>query len=75
MSNPLTTHVLDTASGRPAAGSRHSPREVGRGRLARVGEGTTNADGRLDAPLLSAADWGAGIYRIRFRDGRLLRRP
>ena len=69
VSNPLTTHVLDTASGRPAAGLVFRLEKSVAGEFVRVGEGTTNADGRLDAPLLGAADWGAGIYRIRFETG------
>ena len=69
MSNPLTTHVLDTASGRPASGLLIRLEKSITGQFERVGEGTTNADGRLDSPLLEASDWGAGIYRIRFETG------
>lgn len=69
MSSPLTTHVLDTASGRPAAGLLIRLEKSVTGQFEQLGEGTTNADGRLDAPLLDAADWGAGIYRIRFETG------
>ena len=69
VSNPLTTHVLDTASGRPASGLLIRLEKSITGQFERVGEGTTNADGRLDSPLLEASDWGAGIYRIRFETG------
>ena len=59
----ITTHVLDTARGRPAAGI---PIE-----LARDGEvltrTATNADGRTDEPLL--ADVAAGEYELTFRVG------
>ena len=69
VSNPLTTHVLDTASGRPASGLHIRLEKSIAGQFEPVGEGTTNADGRLDSPLLNASDWGAGIYRIRFETG------
>lgn len=69
MSNPLTTHVLNTASGRPAAGLLIRLEKSRAGRFEVVGEGTTNADGRLDSPLIDPSDWGAGIYRIRFETG------
>ena len=69
MSSPLTTHVLDTASGSPASGLLIRLEKSVNGEFEGLGEGTTNADGRLDAPLLDAGDWGAGIYRIRFETG------
>lgn len=69
MSNPLTTHVLDTASGRPAAGLAISLEQMVTGRFEAVSRGVTNSDGRLSAPLIDPADWGAGVYRIRFETG------
>jgi 5-hydroxyisourate hydrolase len=66
----LSTHVLDTATGRPAAG-------VGI-ELARLSEGgaravlrtaETNADGRTDAPLLAAGQLEAGAYELVFAVG------
>lgn len=62
----LTTHVLDTASGRPAAGMRIelSILEAGRWRVLRTA--TTNADGRTDAPLAEGAAFVAGQYRLVF---------
>ena len=59
----LTTHVLDVARGRPAAGVAIT--------LLRGGEvvatAVTNADGRTDAPLLDALE--AGEYELRFAVG------
>jgi 5-hydroxyisourate hydrolase len=60
----LTTHVLDTATGRPAAGMKIElwslePREL----LQTV---TTNADGRSDEPLLSPNESGAGKFELVF---------
>lgn len=61
----LSTHVLDTASGRPAVGVRI---KLYRGTHF-VREATTNADGRTDAPLLSGEEVVAGEYRIEFDVG------
>ena len=67
----LTTHVLDTASGKPAAGLKIE--------LFRLGETTpiktihTNADGRADGPILEGADFAAGQYELRFHAGAYLR--
>jgi 5-hydroxyisourate hydrolase len=65
----LTTHVLDTANGRPAAGVRL--------RLVRDGavmaSATTNADGRCDAPLLSGEALAVGAYRLEFDVGDYFR--
>jgi 5-hydroxyisourate hydrolase len=64
----LTTHVLDTAAGRPAAGVavelwRMEPASV----LGRPP--ATHADGRTDAPLLDAASFAPGRYELRFAVG------
>ena len=63
----LTTHVLDTANGCPAAGM-----QVTLFRLAEGGAATPlksfslNADGRADAPLLSGDAYRPGRYRLVF---------
>ena len=69
MSGRLTTHVLDTARGCPAAGIPielarldGDAREV----LRRV---TTNTDGRTDEPLLDAGALRVGEYELTFRVG------
>lgn len=62
----LTTHVLDTAGGRPAAGVHIEVFRLegdGRELLASL---ETNADGRCDAPLLQGPDFGAGTYELLF---------
>jgi 5-hydroxyisourate hydrolase len=69
----LTTHVLDTAQGKPAAGltlSLYKWDEEGR-RLVR--QAITNADGRCDAPLLEGASFAPGEYEIVFHAGDYLR--
>jgi len=60
MTNTLSTHVLDTMHGRPAAGLRLVLSGPG-GDIAR---GTTDADGRC--PGLAPAGLDAGAYAIRF---------
>ena len=69
----LTTHVLDTASGRPAAGVRiELYRTDGEPRLVRTT--ATNADGRCDSPLLAGADLVSGTYELRFHVADYFRR-
>jgi hydroxyisourate hydrolase len=73
MSGRLTTHVLDIAKGRPAAGLRvqlFARDEEGAGMLLR--DVRTNADGRLDEPLLEETDMREGIYEILFWAGEYL---
>ena len=63
----LSTHVLDTAHGRPAAGMRVELfRLDDDGTARRMTSVTTNADGRTDAPLAEAAALDAGRYRLVF---------
>ena len=68
----LTTHVLDTMHGRPAAGLRIElwRREDPPQRLKTV---ETNADGRVDAPLLDGGEMTAGVYELVFHVGAYLR--
>ena len=66
----LTTHVLDTAAGRPAAGVKVELwRMDAPGGPALVTERLTNADGRTDAPLLAAEGFAPGRYELRFHVG------
>lgn len=60
----LTTHVLDTSSGRPANGLRIELFELSSG--TRIRTETTNSDGRIDNPLLHGDAMKAGIYELRF---------
>jgi 5-hydroxyisourate hydrolase len=69
----LTTHVLDTASGKPAAGVKVELFRVGSD-SAPISVATTNADGRVDRPLLEGADFTPGMYELRFHAGDYLRK-
>lgn len=68
----LTTHVLDTASGAPAA---DLVIELWRldGSETMIASVTTNADGRVDAPLLADGSFKTGTYELRFHAGDYLR--
>ena len=69
----LTTHVLDTAAGRPAAGLGITLfRRDGKART-EVLHVETNADGRVDSPLLEGAAFTAGRYELVFHAGAYLR--
>lgn len=59
----LTTHVLDTASGRPAAGLAVTLSDATGAVLA---ETATGADGRTPAPLLAGEAFRSGRYRLSF---------
>jgi 5-hydroxyisourate hydrolase len=61
----LTTHVLDTAHGRPAAGVAIEVRRDGRP----IARARTNADGRTDAPLVDDGALVPGTYEIVFAVG------
>ena len=57
----LTTHVLDTAHGRPGAGIRVELFAVSGGDRHRlIAAAVTNADGRCDAPLAEGSAFAAG---------------
>lgn len=70
----LTTHVLDTSSGLPAAGLALAlwalDRDGGRRLLV---ETRTNSDGRVDAPLLEGATFVPGTYELIFGVGAYFR--
>jgi 5-hydroxyisourate hydrolase len=65
----LTTHVLDTASGLPAAGVRIELDRLDGTARHRIAETVTNADGRCDAPLLEGAAFVPGVYELTFHVG------
>ena len=77
MPGKLSTHVLDTARGRPAAGVRVELWRVdvsGAAPPALLTAAETNADGRTDAPLLAGAAFRTGAYELRFHVGKYFAR-
>lgn len=63
----LSTHVLDTANGRPARGLKLSLHRIEAAGAVLVKEVATNADGRTDQPLLAGEEYRPGTYVITFQ--------
>ena len=64
----LTTHVLDTANGKPGSGIRVSLYSVNGDRKLLTST-VTNADGRTDSPLLDEDAFATGTYELEFSVG------
>ncbi len=69
----LTTHVLDTARGVPAAGVKIALYRVSGNAHRKIAETVTNDDGRTDAPILPVEDFKTGTYELIFFVGDYLR--
>ncbi len=70
----LTTHVLDTARGRPAHGVAVELFEIAPdGARTLIAATRTNADGRTDAPLIAASDARVGRFELAFHVGDYFR--
>lgn len=69
----LTTHVLDTALGKPAAGMRIVLFRITGNLPEPVRTVTTNDDGRCDGPLLEGEAFVEGTYELVFEAGEYLR--
>ena len=69
MSGRLTTHVLDTARGRPAAGIPIELARLDGDRREVLRTLATNADGRTDEPLLADGELHTGTYELTFAVG------
>ena len=65
----LTTHVLDTTRGVPAAGMSLTLARVAGGESSIIGSFVTNADGRTDGPLWQGSDLLPGQYEITYGVG------
>lgn len=68
-SGRLTTHVLDTTHGTPAAGMRFDLLMVHGDHSHHVLSGQTNADGRPDQPLLEGDQFHLGTFELIFHVG------
>lgn len=62
----LSTHVLDTASGIPAAGMGFRLDRTSPGERTVLKSGITNADGRNDGLLLTSEEMQVGTYELHF---------
>lgn len=65
--SPITTHVLDTARGRPAAGIKvRLERLAGEEKWDNLAQGATNQDGRVADLLQAGSKLETGVYRLTF---------
>ena len=69
----LSTHVLDTARGVPAAGLHLDLHRLAPSGRVHVATAITNADGRTAEPLLAADAIETGVYELTFHAGTYLR--
>lgn len=71
MTGKLTTHVLDTAQGKPAAGMAIALWQIKPEAAEKILLKTTitNQDGRTDTPLLMDGELTSGVYELVFEVG------
>lgn len=69
----ISTHVLDTVKGGPAAGVRVDLYRIDDKGREHCGNSVTDADGRTAEPLLSADRITPGVYELVFSAGDYLR--
>ena len=74
MSGYLTTHVLDTALGRPAEGLEIELFRLDGETRVPLRRMITNGDGRTDSPILPEAEFRTGTYELVFHCGAWLDR-
>ena len=68
----LTTHVLDTALGTPAAGLQIDLFRLEGDARTPLRSLVTNNDGRTDSPILPAEEFKTGVYELIFHAGSYL---
>lgn len=68
----LTTHVLDTALGQPAANLQISLFRIEGAQRHLLAQTRTNADGRTDTPILPQETFAPGTYELVFEAGAYL---
>ena len=73
MAGFLTTHVLDTARGSPAAGLRIALYRLEGDARVQLAQTETNEDGRTDSPILPQDAFAPGVYELVFAAGDYLR--
>ncbi|HEV7292752.1 MAG TPA: hydroxyisourate hydrolase [Devosia sp.] len=74
MAGRLTTHVLDTMHGKPARGLRLELLYVHGDHTHHILDSYTNADGRVDQPLLEDDQFQLGEFEIHFHVGQYFER-
>jgi 5-hydroxyisourate hydrolase len=73
MSGKLSTHVLDTARGRPATGLKIQLWRIEPQERRLLKEAVTNQDGRTETPLLLGEELKPGLYELVFQVGPYFR--
>jgi 5-hydroxyisourate hydrolase len=63
----ITTHILDTSQGKPAAGVPVFLDHQDQGEWQRIGSGATDADGRVKTLVPDSHQLVRGLYRLEFR--------
>jgi 5-hydroxyisourate hydrolase len=71
----ITTHILDTARGRPGAGVKVELYRMNGDSSTLVATTTTNQDGRTDTPMLEGEQLSAGTYQLVFHVGKYFDGP
>ena len=69
MAGKLSTHVLDTVSGKPAGGMRVQLYWIEPHAEVLLRATVTNADGRTDGPMIDGERFSAGTYKLVFHVG------
>ena len=69
----LSTHVLDTHIGKPAAGVKIELTEIGASARGLLASTITNTDGRTDQPLIGGMPLRVGTYELTFHIGDYFR--
>jgi 5-hydroxyisourate hydrolase len=70
----LTTHVLDTGLGLPAAGLQIELYALAGDSRRHIRTVTTNSDGRTDGPILLCEEFELGVYELVFMAENYLQR-
>lgn len=69
--SPITTHVLDTSTGKPASGLAVTLElETGEAVWQKISDGVTDAEGRIKSLMSSATGFSSGHYRLIFETGK-----
>ncbi|BDS11307.1 hydroxyisourate hydrolase [Aureispira anguillae] len=70
----ITTHILDTSLGKPAAGVQISLQESNGNEWLTIATGVTNNDGRVANLLADGKLLAPGVYRMFFETGAYYKR-
>ena len=69
MTGSLTTHILDTAKGKPAKGVKITLYQMTNNKRVRIKSIKTNEDGRTNKPIMPKGTIQKGTYELHFHVG------